>query len=85
MSAHDEPVRTTVLGTPGIADLLAASAAAVAAFLAGPSAGPVTVADGCAGGRHRAPVFAQNLANRLLALVNQELAEMQRTVDGGTS
>lgn len=65
MTAHDEPVRTTVLGTPGITDLLAASAAAVAAFLSGPSVGPVTVADGCAGGRHRAPVFAQHLANRL--------------------
>ncbi|MEU4226006.1 RNase adapter RapZ [Nonomuraea sp. NPDC026600] len=65
MTAHDEPVRTTVLGTPGIADLLEATVTAVAAFLSGPSAGPVTVADGCAGGRHRAPVFAQHLANRL--------------------
>jgi UPF0042 nucleotide-binding protein len=34
MTAHDEPVRTTV-------------------------------PDGCAGGRHRAPVFAQHLAHRL--------------------
>ncbi|MGV9772612.1 RapZ C-terminal domain-containing protein [Streptosporangium sp. NPDC003464] len=65
MTAHDEPVRTTVLGTPGIADLLEATAAAVTAFLHGPSAGTVTVADGCAGGRHRAPVFAYHLADRL--------------------
>ncbi|NAS21985.1 ATPase [Herbidospora sp. NEAU-GS84] len=65
MTAHDEPVRTTVLNTAGITDLVNATAAAVTAFLSGPSAGQVTVADGCAGGRHRAPVFAMELADRL--------------------
>lgn len=65
MTAHDEPVRATVLTTPGIADLVEATAAAVVAFLSGPSAGPMVVADGCAGGRHRAPVFAMALAERL--------------------
>ncbi|WP_127468708.1 RNase adapter RapZ [Streptomyces sp. B27] len=67
MTAEDEPVRTAVLGTPGIADLVAATAAAVAAFASGPSSGTVTVADGCAGGRHRAPTFAQALAAKLAA------------------
>lgn len=65
LTAHDEPVRTAVLRTPGIAALVEATAGAVMAFLAGPSAGPVIVADGCAGGRHRAPVFARDLAARL--------------------
>ncbi|MCX4605465.1 ATPase [Streptomyces anulatus] len=65
MTAADEPVRQAVLGTPGITGLVAAVAAAVTAFTSGPSAGPVTVADGCAGGRHRAPAFAQALADRL--------------------
>ncbi|TLP66520.1 RNase adapter RapZ [Microbispora triticiradicis] len=65
MTAHDEPVRTTVLATPGIEQLLEATAAAVAALLSGPSADGATIAPGCAGGRHRAPVFAQHLANRL--------------------
>ncbi|MEW1837508.1 RNase adapter RapZ [Nonomuraea angiospora] len=65
MTAHDEPVRTTVLNTPGIAALVEATATAVAAFAAGPSADVVTVADGCAGGRHRAPTFAMALAERL--------------------
>lgn len=65
MTARDEPVRTTVMETPGITELVEATAAAVIAFLSGPSAGPVLVADGCAGGRHRAPVFAHLLANRL--------------------
>lgn len=67
MTASDEPVRAAVLNTPGILDLVAATAAAVNAFATGPSTGPITVADGCAGGRHRAPTFAQALADRLAA------------------
>ncbi|MDX3343722.1 RNase adapter RapZ [Streptomyces sp. ME02-6979.5a] len=67
MTAADEPVRQAVLRTSGIAGLVTAAAEAVTAFAAGPSAGPVIVADGCAGGRHRAPVFAQALADRLTA------------------
>ncbi|WP_443073087.1 RapZ C-terminal domain-containing protein [Streptomyces sp. NBC_01451] len=67
MTACDEPVRTAVLNTPGITDLVNATATAVAAFASGPSSGTVTVADGCAGGRHRAPTFAGALAERLRA------------------
>ncbi|MBO7935840.1 ATPase [Streptomyces sp. S9] len=67
MTADDEPVRVAVMGTPGIAALVEATATAVAAFASGPSAGTVTVADGCAGGRHRAPTFARALADRLTA------------------
>ncbi|MGD6753819.1 RapZ C-terminal domain-containing protein [Streptomyces sp. BH105] len=71
MTADDEPVRVAVLNTPGITDLVAATASAVAAFASGPSAGVVTVADGCAGGRHRAPTFARALADRLTAAGHQ--------------
>ncbi|BCM66468.1 MULTISPECIES: RapZ C-terminal domain-containing protein [Streptomyces] len=67
MTAHDEPVRAAVLGTPGITDLVAATAGAVTAFASGPSAETVRVADGCAGGRHRAPTFAFALAELLRA------------------
>jgi UPF0042 nucleotide-binding protein len=67
MTADDEQVRTAVMNTPGIAELVEAIAAAVVAFASGPSAGAVTVADGCAGGRHRAPTFALALAERLRA------------------
>ncbi|MGI5436890.1 RapZ C-terminal domain-containing protein [Streptomyces shenzhenensis] len=67
MTADDEPVRAAVLGTPSIAALVDATATAVAAFASGPSAGTVTVADGCAGGRHRAPTFARALADQLTA------------------
>ncbi|MCV2460244.1 ATPase [Streptomyces sp. ICN988] len=65
MTAEDAPVRTAVLDTPGITALVEATATAVTAFASGPSAGTVTVADGCAGGRHRAPTFALALAERL--------------------
>ncbi|WP_275463764.1 RNase adapter RapZ [Streptomyces noursei] len=65
MTAEDEPVRAAVLGTPGITDLVAATATAIRAFAAGPSAGVVTVAAGCAGGRHRAPTLALALADLL--------------------
>ena len=65
MTADDEPVQAAVLATPGIRQMVDAVAAAVAAFASGPSAGPVTVASGCAGGRHRAPTVARQLAARL--------------------
>lgn len=65
MTANDEPVQAAVLETPGIRELIDAAAAAVTAFASGPSAGPIHVAAGCAGGRHRAPVFVQTLADRL--------------------
>jgi UPF0042 nucleotide-binding protein len=65
LTALDAPVRAAVMSTPGIAALVAVVAAAVDAFASGPSAGPVTIADGCAGGRHRAPTFAMALADLL--------------------
>jgi UPF0042 nucleotide-binding protein len=68
LTARDQPVRTTVLDTPGIQPLISATAAAVAAYLSGPSTGPVTVAVGCAGGRHRAAVVGAELACELSAL-----------------
>ncbi|MYW01446.1 RNase adapter RapZ [Streptomyces sp. SID3343] len=66
LTADDEAVRLAVLGTPGIAPLLAATADMVVAYLAGPSAGPITVAVGCAGGRHRAATVAMALGRDLL-------------------
>ncbi|MFI8531777.1 ATPase [Streptomyces aquilus] len=67
MTAHDEPVRAAVLATSGIGPLLGGVLTSVAAFRAGPSAGTVIVAVGCAGGRHRAPAFSQALADMLTA------------------
>lgn len=67
LTAHDAGVRTAVLNTAGILPLIAATTAAVAAFASGPSAGTVTVAVGCAGGRHRAATVAMTLAEMLTA------------------
>jgi len=65
MTADDEPVRDAVLGTAGIPELVLATAQAVKAFAEGPSGDTITVVDGCAGGRHRAPTFARALASLL--------------------
>ncbi|WP_083507416.1 RNase adapter RapZ [Frankia sp. ACN1ag] len=74
LTAADQAVRDAVLATPGITDLIDATVAAVAAYQAGPSAGPLTVAVGCAGGRHRAATVAGELSSRLGArLVHRDL------------
>lgn len=62
MTAEDEPVRTAVLGTPGVTALIAATVTAIDAFASGPSSGEIIIAAGCAGGRHRAATFATTLA-----------------------
>lgn len=62
MTANDAPVRRAVLATAGVRSLIAALAAAVEAFTQGPSAATVTVAIGCAGGKHRAATMARELA-----------------------
>ncbi|MFI0453675.1 ATPase [Actinomadura sp. 6N118] len=67
LTAHDEPVRAAVLATPGIPVLTEALTVMVLAYLAGPSAGPVTVAVGCQGGRHRAPTVGAQAAQTLAA------------------
>jgi RNase adaptor protein for sRNA GlmZ degradation len=69
LTAHDQPVRDAVLGTRGIPALLDSLTATVAAYASGPSAGPITVAVGCAGGRHRSATVAMELGHRLHATV----------------
>ncbi|MFD7729553.1 ATPase [Kitasatospora phosalacinea] len=65
MDAHDLPVRQAVLSTPGILELICAAGLLVDAYDAGPVDAPLTVAVGCAGGRHRAATVAIALADRL--------------------
>lgn len=66
LTADDQQVVDAVLATPGIRPLVHGIAAAIDGFAAGPTGGPLTVAAGCAGGRHRAPVFARTLLHRLI-------------------
>ncbi|RKT16892.1 UPF0042 nucleotide-binding protein [Streptomyces sp. 1114.5] len=65
LTAHDRPVRLAVLGTPGIRELITGAALLADSFDAGPSQAPLTIAVGCAGGRHRAATVAMTLATRL--------------------
>lgn len=81
LTAHDQPVRDAVLGTSGIPELISATTRVVEAFRAGPSAGLVTVAVGCAGGRHRAATVALALFQELettgadVSLVHRDLGK----------
>lgn len=69
LTARDAAVRTAVLNTSGIQPLISAIAATVLAYLSGPSGdGPVRVAIGCAGGRHRAAVVGMELTAELTEL-----------------
>ncbi|MPY47119.1 RapZ C-terminal domain-containing protein [Streptomyces acidicola] len=65
LTGFDRLVRRTVLHTSGVRRLLRASTRQVQAFVAGPSGGRIVVAPGCAGGRHRSVVVAEQLARRL--------------------
>lgn len=62
MTAHDDEVRDAVLNTDGIRELISAACLMVHAYQLGPQPGPVTVAVGCAGGRHRAASVAMALS-----------------------
>ncbi|GHA83129.1 RapZ C-terminal domain-containing protein [Streptomyces chryseus] len=68
MTGRDPEVIDTVLSTPGIPALIAATVQAARAFLSGPSAGSLRIAAGCVGGRHRSVVVAATIAAALADL-----------------
>ncbi|MEV0187517.1 RNase adapter RapZ [Kitasatospora purpeofusca] len=92
LSAADLPVRRAVMGTPGIREAITAAALLAEAFDHGPSPAPLTVAVGCAGGRHRAATVAAVLAERLrktvgpVDLIHRDLGKpvVERTATGDT-
>ncbi|MEV5348919.1 RapZ C-terminal domain-containing protein [Streptomyces achromogenes] len=61
LTAHHQVVRDTVMDTPGVRQVLAATALQIQGYLAGPKAAPITVVTQCAGGRHRAATTAMAL------------------------
>lgn len=65
MTARDSAVRHAVFGTAGILALVEAISDAVVAYRRGPGGQAVTVAVGCAGGRHRAAVVADAIRTAL--------------------
>lgn len=63
LTAEDERVRKVVLGTAGISLVVASIHTAILGYRVGPSSpGEVTIAIGCAGGRHRAATVAMEVA-----------------------
>ena len=65
LTSVDPRVREHVLATPGIGALVDAITAAALAMASGPARADVVIAIGCAGGRHRAPTVAREVAERL--------------------
>ncbi|MBB5852516.1 RNase adapter RapZ [Amycolatopsis umgeniensis] len=61
-TGRDDAVRANVLDQPGAMEFLHGQAAAIAALVPSVSPDVVTVAVGCAGGRHRSVVIAEALA-----------------------
>lgn len=61
LTAHNQIVVDTVMNTPGVREVLAATAQQIQAYLTGPTKAPITVVTQCAGGRHRAAVTAMAL------------------------
>lgn len=87
LTAADPRVQAAVLATPGVLALVSALTAAVRDLLRG---GPVTVAVGCAGGRHRSSVVADQVAARLrvegiaVTVVHRDIGEpVVARADGG--
>ncbi len=63
LTAHDAEVQDAVRRTPGISDLV--DQTVERAILLGRLVDQVTIASFCAGGRHRGPVAAEMIAERL--------------------
>jgi len=80
LTAEHELVTRTVFGTPGVPELARAILAAVDAFRAGPSAGTVRIAVGCAGGRHRSAAMINHLAAQYGAGATVEHRDIHRDV-----
>ncbi|MYR84063.1 ATPase [Streptomyces sp. SID685] len=66
LTGRDRLVQRAVLNTAGIRPLLKATVRQAQAYTAGPSAHHIVIGSGCAGGRHRSVVVADQLARRLI-------------------
>jgi hypothetical protein len=71
LTAHDQAVRDTVMDTPGVREVVAATALQIKGYLHGPTPAPLMVVTQCAGGRHRAATTAMALASVVSGDVDQ--------------
>jgi UPF0042 nucleotide-binding protein len=99
LDATSTRVRRAVMTTPGAVALAASVAGTAQALLSGPGSAPVIVAYGCAGGRHRSAVLAEETARILgkreipAAVIHRDIgrpvidrsADAQRTRAGDTA
>jgi RNase adaptor protein for sRNA GlmZ degradation len=80
LTAADPPVMAAVLGTAGIPALVRSITEMVRAYRCAPVPGPLTIAVGCVGGRHRSVAVAIEAAWLLVldgvpvAVVHRDLA-----------
>jgi RNase adaptor protein for sRNA GlmZ degradation len=81
LTAHDAPVHEAVRATPGILPLIDGAERTVLAYLDGPSSGLVTIAIGCAGGRHRAATVGDLLATSLSETHGLDVTLTHRDID----
>jgi RNase adaptor protein for sRNA GlmZ degradation len=65
LTAEDPRVAAAVMATLGVQILVEAVVALAHGYRRGPDRGPVVIAVGCSGGRHRAPSIAAEVARRL--------------------
>jgi UPF0042 nucleotide-binding protein len=65
LTAEHPDVAKAVLTTPGVPRLIEAIVYTITAYQQAPTPGPITVAVGCAGGRHRAATIAARAAGFL--------------------
>ncbi|MFE3502945.1 hypothetical protein [Kitasatospora sp. NPDC059160] len=81
LTGQDPEVRDAVLGTAGIPELIEAAVMTARAYACGPRAAEfdLTLAFGCAGGRHRAHVTATETA-RLLSAEGYDVTLIHRDV-----
>ncbi|MGW4810537.1 RapZ C-terminal domain-containing protein [Kitasatospora cineracea] len=79
LTAEDQPVRNAVLTTGGITELIDVTAQLATCYEMGPGSDDhgLTIAVGCAGGRHRAPTVADALA-AVLSLEDYDVAVLHR-------
>jgi RNase adaptor protein for sRNA GlmZ degradation len=65
LHGFDAEVRAAVMTTPGVEELVQALIGMIYAFRSGPVPGPVKIAIGCVGGRHRSVAIALEVCDRL--------------------
>ncbi len=79
LTADDHQVRQAVMSTPGIRHLITTTVTDLRTRAAARHAGPLRVAVGCQGGRHRGPTVAEAIADGLHTFARLRLTHRDLT------